>query len=101
MDLRPRGRFRWSFAGPGVEFTTAGVIHVVDKPRRLVMESMEPDPTPEVRAITFEEAEGRTRVTMHIKTATKEIRDALLASGMMEGMEPTFARLDALVAEPR
>lgn len=99
MDLRPNGKFRWSFAGEGVEFTTAGVIHEVDKPRRLVMESMDPDPTPEVRTITFEESGGRTKVVMRIKAATKEMRDAMLASGMIEGMEVGNARLDALLLE--
>lgn len=99
MDVRPNGKFRWTFAGEGVEFTTAGVIHQVDKPRLLVMESMDPDPTPEVRTITFEESGGRTKVVMRIKTATKEIRDAMLASGTIEGMEVTFARLDDLFPE--
>lgn len=99
MDVRPGGKFRWSFAGEGVSFTTAGIIHRVEKPRLLVMESMDPDPTPEVRTITFEESGGRTTVTIRIKTATKEIRDALLASGQTEGMEVTNPRLDALLQE--
>lgn len=99
MDLRPNGRFRWSFAGEGVAFTTEGVIREADPPRRLVMESMDPDPTPEVRTITFEESGGRTTVVIRIKTATKEIRDALLASGAIEGMEVTWPRLDALLAD--
>lgn len=96
MDVRPNGKFRWSFAGEGVEFTTAGVFHAVDKPRRLVMESMDPDPTPELRTMTFEESGGRTMVVMRIKLATKELRDAMLASGAIEGMKETFTRLDTL-----
>lgn len=99
MDLRPGGKFRWSFAGEGVQFTTAGVIHEVDRPRRLVMESRDPDPTPEVRTITFEETNGRTTVVMRIKTASKAIRDEILSGGTVEGMRETFARLDALLAE--
>lgn len=97
MDVRPDGRFRWSFAGEGAEFTTAGVFHAVDKPRRLVMESMDPDPMPEVRTITFDESGGRTTVVMRIRMATKEMRDAMLASGTIEGMEETFGRLDAVL----
>lgn len=99
MDVRPHGKFRWTFAGEGTEFTTAGVIHVVDRPRRLVMESMDPDPMPEVRTITFEESGGHTIVIMRIKMATKEIRDAMLASGTIEGMEVSNVRLDALLLE--
>jgi len=95
MDVRPNGRFRWAW---GTAFETAGVFHQVEKPRLLVMESREPDPTPEVRSHTFEEKDGRTTVTIRITTATKALRDELLASGAIEGMEPTFARLDAFLA---
>jgi len=101
MDVRPNGKFRWTFAGEGLEFTTAGLIHEVDKPRRLVMESMDPDPTPEVRTMTFEESSGRTTVTIRMKAATKEVRDAMLASGMTEGMEMTYTQLDSLLTELR
>lgn len=99
MDVRPNGKFRWTFAGEGVEFTTQGIIHRVEKPRLLVMESMDPDPTPEIRTITFEESGGRTTVLMRIKAATKEIRDEMLASGMIEGMEVGNVRLDALLLD--
>lgn len=99
MDVRPNGRFRWAFAGEGVQFTTQGIIHAVEKPHRLVMESMDPDPTPEVRTLTFEESAGRTTVVMRIQTATKAIRDEMLASGTIEGMDVSHARLDALLAE--
>lgn len=94
MDVRPNGKFRWAW---GNAFETAGIFHEVDKPRLLVMESREPDPTPEIRRMTFEESGGRTTVTMRIKTATPALRDELLASGAIEGMEPTFARLDAFL----
>ena len=100
MDVRPNGKFRWSFAGEGAQFTTAGVFHAVDEPRLLVMESMDPDPTPEIRTITFHEVGGRTTVVMRIKMATKEMRDAMLASGTIEGMKETFARLDTLLLAP-
>ena len=96
MDVRPNGRFRWAW---GTAFETAGIFHQVEKPRLLVMESREPDPTPEVRSHAFEEKDGRTTVTIRVKTASKAIRDELLASGAIEGMEPTFARLDAFLAE--
>lgn len=99
MDVRPKGRFRWTFAGQGLEFATVGIIHEVDEPHRLVMESMDPDPTPEVRTMTFEESKGRTTVTIRIKAATKEIRDEMLATGMVEGMGDTYTRLDSLLVE--
>lgn len=96
MDVRPSGKFRWAW---GTAFETRGVFHRVEKPRLLVMESQEPDPTPEIRTMTFEESGGRTTVVMRVKTATRAIRDELLASGAIEGMEPTFVRLDAFLLE--
>ncbi len=96
MDVRPNGKFRWAW---GTAFETRGVFHQVEKPRLLVMESREPDPTPEIRTMTFEESGGRTTVVMRIKAATKAIRDELLASGAIEGMEPTFVRLDAFLVD--
>lgn len=99
MDVRPNGRFRWGWGPGGSAFMTGGVFHQVEKPRLLVMESREPDPTPEVRSHTFEEKAGKTTVTIRITTATKALRDELLASGAVEGLEPTYARLDALLVE--
>ena len=96
MDVRPGGKFRWAW---GTAFETGGIIRQADKPRLLVMESMFPDPTPEVRSHTFDEKDGRTTVTIRIKTATKALRDELLASGAVEGLEPTYARLDALLLD--
>lgn len=95
MDVRPNGKFRWAW---GAAFETGGIFHEVEKPRLLVMESREPDPTPEVRSHAFDEKDGRTTLTIRIKTASKAIRDELLASGAIEGMEPTFVRLDAFLA---
>ena len=95
MDVRPNGRFRWAW---GTAFETGGIFHQVEKPRLLVMESREPDPTPEIRSHTFDEKDGRTTVTIRITTASAALRDELLASGAIEGMEPTFARLDAFLA---
>lgn len=96
MDVRPNGKFRWAW---GTAFETGGVFHQVEAPRLLVMESREPDPTPEMRTMTFDEVGGRTTVVMRIHTATKAIRDELLASGAIEGMEPTFVRLDVLLVD--
>lgn len=95
MDVRPNGKFRWSWPN----FTTGGIIRQVDEPRLLVMESMDPDPTPEIRTHTFEETGGRTTVTIRIKAATKALRDELLAMDQKEIWDETSARLDALLLE--
>src|SRR5262245_48529632 len=53
MDVRANGTFRWGWGEGGSAFTTKGIIHTADKPRLLVMESRDPDPTPEIRTMTF------------------------------------------------
>src|SRR5687768_2858721 len=97
MDVRPNGKFRWGWGPNGSTFMTAGVFHDVEKPRLLVMESRDPDPTPEVRSHTFTEAGGRTTVTILITTATKQLRDELLGMDVQAGMDEGFASLDRLL----
>jgi uncharacterized protein YndB with AHSA1/START domain len=102
MDVRPNGKFRWAWEADGkVLFATEGIFHQVEKPRLLVMESRAPDPTPEVRSMSFEESAGRTTLTIRIAAATKQIRDELLAMDMKEGMDAGFAQLDTLLASLR
>ena len=97
MDLRPSGRFRWGWGPNGTAFMTGGIIREIEKPRLLVMESMEPDPTPELRTHTFEESAGHTTVTIRIKTATKAIRDEMLAMDAKAAWDESYARLDAFL----
>jgi hypothetical protein len=50
---------------------------------------------------TFEESQGRTRLTLHQLFPSKEALEGALASGMEPGMRVTLAQLDALVASMR
>ena len=47
---------------------------------------------------TFEESQGRTRLTLHELFPSKEALDGAVASGMEHGMRGTLDQLDALVA---
>jgi uncharacterized protein YndB with AHSA1/START domain len=47
---------------------------------------------------TFEESQGRTRLTPHELFPSKEALDGAVASGMEHGMRETLDQLDALVA---
>ena len=47
---------------------------------------------------TFEEVDGKTRVTNRIVFQSVEDRDGMVASGMHEGMEEGFERFDELLA---
>jgi uncharacterized protein YndB with AHSA1/START domain len=48
---------------------------------------------------TFEDLGDRTKVTSNTVFHTPEERDGMLESGMERGMNETYDRLDALLAE--
>jgi uncharacterized protein YndB with AHSA1/START domain len=75
----------------------------VEPPARLVSTERWGADWPEtVNTIEFVEEAGRTTVTMTILYPSQEARDAAMATGMAEGADQSFARLDerlqALVA---
>jgi uncharacterized protein YndB with AHSA1/START domain len=106
MDVRVGGRFRWRWRNEeGAEFGFSGVFKEVARPSRLVhTEIYEPgDVGGEmgealVTAVLTEKA-GVTTHTMTIRYASQQVRDAVLKTGMTDGMEMSFQKLDALLAE--
>jgi uncharacterized protein YndB with AHSA1/START domain len=50
---------------------------------------------------TFEESQGRTRLTLHQLFPSKEALEGALAAGMEPGMRVMLDQLDALVASTR
>lgn len=97
MDLRPGGSWRMVWRHPDEqELVMTGTYREVVPPERVVnTESWGPEWPETVNTVTFaEESPGRTAVTLHILYPTSEARDAALETGMTEGMEATFRRLD-------
>jgi uncharacterized protein YndB with AHSA1/START domain len=97
MDLRPGGSWRIVWRHPHEqELVMTGTYREVVPPERVVnTESWGPEWPETVNTVTFaEESPGRTTVTLHILYPTPEARDAALKTGMTEGMEATFRRLD-------
>jgi uncharacterized protein YndB with AHSA1/START domain len=103
IDLRPGGEwhFVWRQDG-GEEMEMRGVYKVVEPPERLVnTESWgEPWPETEVEMVLAEDG-GRTAMTMTVRYPSKEARDAALQTGMTDGMEMSFERLDELLGSLR
>ncbi|EPX85844.1 hypothetical protein ruthe_01565 [Rubellimicrobium thermophilum DSM 16684] len=105
-DARPGGRFRWDWEAVdgSARFHATGTYEVVEPPQdgrpgRIVhVERMFlPDPTPDNRVTTtFAPEGGGTLLTLVMEVATPEAMDAMVASGMADGMEASYARLDAL-----
>lgn len=111
-DARPGGELRWEWANDqGAGFSVTGTYELVEPPRdgrpgRIVhVERMHlgpdgPDPTPDNRIETTFAAEGSgTLLTVVMRVDSPEAMEAMLATGMTDGMEVSYARIDALEAE--
>lgn len=99
MDPRPGGAWRYVWRkGDGTELTLSGTVREFVPPERVVTtESWGPEWPETVNSVVFTEAAGRTTITLTIKYPSKNARDAALKTGMKEGMDPSFARLDELL----
>jgi|SRR5579871_1998988 len=101
-DLRVGGAYRYEFGrDPKDPEVFSGLYKVVDPPARLVLtqvyERMREAGEAVVTA-TFEESNGRTRLTLHQRYPSKEALDGAIASGMERGMRETLDQLEDLVA---
>jgi uncharacterized protein YndB with AHSA1/START domain len=104
-DLRVGGTYRYAFGrDPKNPEVFSGRYVEVNSPSRLVLtrvyERMS-DAGEAVVTATFEESQGRTRLTLHQFFPSKEVLEGALASGMESGMRVTLDQLDALVASMR
>lgn len=104
IDARPGGQFRymWAHADGRTMRMSGTFIDVVPPERTVHSENFDEDWAGDPTRVTtvFAEAEGRTTVTMTIAFTSKEARDGARATGMTDGMEAGYARLDAILAEP-
>jgi uncharacterized protein YndB with AHSA1/START domain len=103
IDLRVGGKYRYVWKNDdGRTMGMGGTFREVKRPERLVTtELFDEDWTggETLVTITFAEKDGRTIVTTMIVYSSKEARDGALKTGMADGMEAGYARLDALLAE--
>ena len=100
IDLRPGGAWRYVYRQPdGTEMTLQGSYREVAPPERIVStESWGPEWPETINTLVLAETAGRTTITMTIRYPSQEARDAALRSGMKDGMDQGFARLDGLLA---
>jgi uncharacterized protein YndB with AHSA1/START domain len=78
-----------------------GVFREIARPRRVVTnELFDQDWTGGETLVTteFTERAGRTTSTITVIYASKEAREGALATGMTDGMEAGYQRLDELLA---
>jgi uncharacterized protein YndB with AHSA1/START domain len=97
MDVRPGGEYRFIHRSDGQEYIFYGEFREIVPPERIVQTSqMEGTPGYILETLTLEEQNGKTILRVLETCETKEVRDAVLASGMEEGLSESYDRLDEL-----
>jgi len=96
-------QYRWGWrntAGEGEEFGFEGETVLVEEPYRSVTtERMVGTEGPStLNDLTLYEEDGATLLTLVIEYPDKETRDMVLATGMVDGMEASYARLEQSLA---
>ncbi len=104
VDPRVGGRYRYAWApDEGVEgapFGFDGETLVMEVPRRSVTtEHMTDTDFPStLNDLSLREEDGATLITVLIEYPDKDTRDMVLATGMTDGMETSYARLEKVIA---
>ncbi len=102
MDVRPGGIWRFiNRDAEGNEYAFHGVYHAVRPPEKLVY-TFEFEGMPghaALETVSFEEIDGKTRMTSRSVYQSVEDRDEMLREGMEEGVAETMDRLAELLAK--
>jgi uncharacterized protein YndB with AHSA1/START domain len=107
VDLRPGGRWRYAMvADGGFEVGFHGEYREVVPNEKIVStEAYEGIPDPDENAtlntVTFEEHEGRTTVTILVQAPSRDVRDAIIASGMEDGLQDALDLLEEVAQSLR
>jgi uncharacterized protein YndB with AHSA1/START domain len=102
VDLRVGGKWRWAMiATGGFEVAFHGEYREVVPNERIVhTEVFEGvpggDEDPAIVTITFADQDGRTTVTQIMQVSSRETRDAIIATGMEDGLQDALDLLEQL-----
>jgi uncharacterized protein YndB with AHSA1/START domain len=99
LDARPGGAWRYVWRkADGSELALSGIVKEIVRPERMVTtERWGPEWPETINTVVFTESAGQTTITVTVRYPSKEARDAALQTGMKEGMDQGFARLDRLL----
>jgi len=100
VDLKVGGTFRFMLRGPdGNDLGMRGIWREIVAPERSVhMESFDDYPGESQVTTVLTEQEEKTTLTATILYPSKEIRDAVLSSGMEHGAAESYDKLAELLA---
>lgn len=99
IDLRPGGKYRYVYEGPdGSSFQMSGEYQEIEAPERIVnTESMDDFPIQTLNTLTLTENGGRTVLRTVVDYPSEEVREEIIATGMMEGWAKSYDRLEKFV----
>jgi uncharacterized protein YndB with AHSA1/START domain len=108
MDVRVGGKYTWQWKHreDGKQFGFFGTFTVVSRPSKLVHEQYfdpgnlggtMPVGDPCIASVELSEQDGVTTLVCNMTFASKEARDGAISTGMTDGMEYSYTRLDNLV----
>ena len=109
MDFRVGGKYQWRWRNDeeGNEFGFVGEFREIETPTKIVhTENYQPGNVggsmgnETIVTLSFQETGGVTTVVTSIQYSSTEDRDAALASGMTDGMEMGYKRLDEILTIP-
>ncbi|HEX6598590.1 MAG TPA: SRPBCC family protein [Gemmatimonadaceae bacterium] len=109
MDVRVGGKYRWQWKNreDGTQFGFFGTFSEVDAPSRLThaqyfdpgnLGGDMPVDEPCIVSLELNERDGVTTLVCNLAFASKEARDGAVSTGMTDGMEYSYTRLDDLCA---
>jgi uncharacterized protein YndB with AHSA1/START domain len=101
-EFHAGGGYRYAHRGPdGGEYWFTGVFHTV-RQNDFLIQTFEFEGAPDMvnlEFLTFEDLGGRTRLVGRSICPSTAARDALLCSGMEDGMTEGYERLDAVLTQ--
>jgi uncharacterized protein YndB with AHSA1/START domain len=107
IDLQVGGRWRYAMVtSGGMEVAFHGEYRDVVPGERIVSTEVyegisNGEESATLNTAMFEDANGRTLVTLLIEAPSKEVRDAIIASGMEDGLQDALALLEGVANELR
>jgi uncharacterized protein YndB with AHSA1/START domain len=109
IDLRVGGKWRYAMVtGDGFEVAFHGEYReLVPNERMVTTEVYEGAPQPDgeeqgtLNTATFEEIDGRTTLTILIEAPSKDVRDAIIESGMEAGLQDALDLLEEVAISLR
>ena len=99
IDLRVGGKWRyvWRNSTDGREFGMHGVYREIDAPAKIVNTEVF-EGSEAVNTLELSELSGRTLMVHTMRMPSIEARDGALATGMTEGADTSYDRLDSYLA---